>query len=38
MPDLALQNAGTRSETCASILERTAGMPVVTDDNMGEEW
>lgn len=38
MPALALQNAGTPSESCTSILRRTAGLPLVTDDNMGEEW
>lgn len=38
MPDPALQNADTPSEACDSILRRTRGMPVVTDDNMGEEW
>jgi spermidine synthase len=38
MPDRADQNADTPMESCASILARTAGLPIVTDDNMGEEW
>ncbi|CAA9232624.1 MAG: Spermidine synthase long [uncultured Acetobacteraceae bacterium] len=38
MPHLTLQDASARSETCASILKRTEGMPIITDDNMGEEW
>ena len=38
MPELALQNAATPTEGCASILRRTAGMAIITDDNMGEEW
>jgi SAM-dependent methyltransferase len=25
-------------ETCASIMARARGLPVITDDNMGEEW
>jgi len=25
-------------EDCGGILARSAGMPIVTDDNMGEEW
>ncbi|MCC6469205.1 MAG: fused MFS/spermidine synthase [Alphaproteobacteria bacterium] len=38
MPDRANQNVDAKHESCASILARTTGLPIITDDNMGEEW
>ncbi|MCC7047481.1 MAG: methyltransferase domain-containing protein [Alphaproteobacteria bacterium] len=38
MPDRANQNVKAIAESCASILARTEGLPLITDDNMGEEW
>jgi len=38
MPDPAAQGAGATMEACASILARTEGLAIITDDNMGEEW
>jgi spermidine synthase len=32
------QNMQQRIEDCPKVLARTAGMPPVTDDNMGTEW
>jgi predicted membrane-bound spermidine synthase len=29
---------GWKMETCQSIMSRTQGQPLITDDNMGEEW
>jgi spermidine synthase len=41
--DLVMQAPGKQAppsflETCGSILQRTAAMRTMTDDNMGEEW
>jgi spermidine synthase len=36
--DKAIAPANRRMERCESILQRTAGLPLITDDNMGTEW
>ncbi len=36
--DKAIVPADRRMERCASILERTPELPLITDDNMGTEW
>jgi hypothetical protein len=38
VPPVERQTADSVVETCPSILARTAGLPPITDDNMGEEW
>jgi spermidine synthase len=36
--DTAIVPAQRRMERCDSILQRTAALPLITDDNMGTEW
>jgi spermidine synthase len=33
-----LGDSGTALEPCASVVARSGGMKLITDDNMGEEW
>jgi spermidine synthase len=37
-PDAEAASNEIDIEPCKSILARTAGLPLITDDNMGEEW
>jgi len=37
LPD-AVTSAESAIELCRDIVARTAGKPVVSDDNMGSEW
>jgi len=36
--DPGIAAAERRMEHCDSILQRTASLPLITDDNMGTEW
>jgi hypothetical protein len=36
--DRAIAPADRRMEGCESILQRTPGLPLIADDNMGTEW